>query len=99
MTAREESRSADTLGHLQAAALELIAAARASLEALERVVADPQALAPLVETASELGRMAAEAARSYVTRAAPGHQAAGEGPAGPPDARGRPAGVERIRVS
>lgn len=99
MTAEGEPRSAEALGHLQAAALELIAAARASLEALERVVADPQALAPIVETASELGRMAAEAARSYMARSAPGHQAPDEGPGDPPDGRRRPAGVERIRVS
>lgn len=96
---QEGPPGAGAVGHLQAAALELIAAARASLDALERVVADPQALAPLVDTVSELGRMAAEAARSYGARAAPGHRPPAEDPAGPPEPGRRPAGVERIRVS
>lgn len=95
MTEAEEP-AGEALGHLQTAALELIAAARASLEALEKVVADPRVLGPLLETASGVGRAAAQAARSYAARTAPTREA-GEEP-GPPG-RGTARGVEHIRVS
>ena len=68
---------AEALGHLQGAALELIAAARATLDALEGVVSDPRSLAPLLETVTEVGRMAADAARTYAARAGEGPAAAG----------------------
>ena len=89
---RRQDKTAEAVAHLQAAALELVAAARAALDVVEEAVSDPQRLAPLVTMIAEIARVAGAAWP--------------EGPAGPPpDAGddGTPSaggtGVERIRVS
>lgn len=51
-----DDRAGDALGHLQAAAQELIAAARAFLDVAEEVVEDPKAGEALLETLGGLVR-------------------------------------------
>lgn len=85
---RQQDKAAEALAHLQAAALELVAAARAALDVVEDAVSDPEKLAPLVSVVADVARRAGAAW--------PG------GPAAPPrpDERGPDdPGVERIRVS
>ena len=83
----------EVLAHLQEAALQLIGAARATLDAAEAAVRDPEALGSL----SPLMEMAGDLLRSMAARGA----AAWPGPAGGADGGRRPPsdGVERIRVS
>ena len=88
----------EVLAHLQEAALQLIGAARATLDAAEAAVRDPEALgslSPLVEMAGDLFRAMAERGAA----AWPGQP--GGRPSGGPEGGGRPPsdGVERIRVS
>jgi len=80
-------RAADGLAHLQAAAREMIQAARAMLDAAEELVDDPGAVTAVADVVGSIVRGAARA----------GRQAAGAtGPDGDDDA---PAGgVERIRI-
>jgi hypothetical protein len=51
------SRAVEGLEHLQAAALELIAAARALLDVAEDVVREPGVAATVVQAAASLGRV------------------------------------------
>lgn len=52
-----DDRAAEGIEHLQAAALELIEAARAFLDVAEDLVRDPGAAATIVQTAAGLGRV------------------------------------------
>jgi hypothetical protein len=54
---RTEERAAEGLEHLQSAALELIAAARAFLDVAEDVVREPGVAATIVHAAAGLGRV------------------------------------------
>lgn len=66
-----DERAAEGVEHLQRAALEMIAAAKAFLEVAEDLVRDPAAASTVVQTAAALGRMvlhgAAATTESQVT--------------------------------
>ena len=79
-----EQRAHDVIAHLQAAALEMIAAARAVLDVAEELVKEPGEVAAMAATLANLAG-----------RLAPSGPA---GPAGPEAPRQGPA-VEHIRVS
>ena len=79
-----DDRAVEGLEHLQAAALELIAAAKAFLDVAEDVVRDPGVAATIVSAAAGVGR------------AVFGGQAA---PAGPADPAGDGERIRRIHVS
>jgi hypothetical protein len=79
----EKDRAAEGLGHLQTAALELIAAARAFLDVSEELVRDPGTADAISAAISSL----ANAARTAAARA------------GTAPERERSDHVERIRVS
>ena len=81
-----DDRAADGLAHLQAAARELIQAARAMLDVAEGLVEDPSAVTAVADTVGSLVRTAARAGRRAVDDA---------GGAGSGDVSH---GVERIRV-
>lgn len=57
-----DDRAAEGLAHLQAAAREMIAAARVMLDVAERLAEDPKAVAAMVDTVSTVVRGAARAA-------------------------------------
>ena len=78
-----DDRAADGLAHLQAAARELIQAARAVLDVASDLVDDPKAVTAVADTLGSLVRSAASAGRRAV------HD---DDPAPPSH------GVERIRV-
>jgi hypothetical protein len=80
-----EDRAAQGIDHLQAAALEMIQAARAFLDIAEEVVADRDKVADVVAGLGTLAEAAGRAAR-----------AGGPGPTGPADDDDR---VQPIRVS
>lgn len=81
-----EQRAREGVEHLQAAALEVIAAVRAFLDMAEGLVRDPGRVSRLVDDLADIGRGAGSAAAgSDVTDAADGEDAAD--------------GVTRIRVS
>lgn len=89
-----QARARDGVHHLQAAARELIAAARAALDVAEEMVNDPESVASLAGTLATVGEMA----RRFT--GAPGW------PAGEPASSARPSSppaddprVERIRVT
>jgi hypothetical protein len=89
-------RAREGVAHLQAAARELIAAARAALDVAEDLVGDPDSAAALVGVLAGLGdlaRRAAPARSPHGGDAGTGDDAADA--AGPVPAEGR---VERIRV-
>jgi hypothetical protein len=88
LTVPVDDRATEALAHLQRALLEMIQAARAALDLVEDVVADPQSLAGMV---ANMGRLA----QAVVAAASSPHPAAEE-PA--PAADGTRAGVERIPV-
>ncbi|MHB1446963.1 MAG: hypothetical protein ACYCZV_15095 [Acidimicrobiales bacterium] len=77
---------AAALAHLQAAVLEMVAASRAALDVVEKLVKDPEALAPLVDTASGLGHVLADMVKARARSA---------------EGRGEPSpgGVQHIRIS
>jgi D-arabinose 1-dehydrogenase-like Zn-dependent alcohol dehydrogenase len=52
-----DDRAAEGLEHLQRAAIEMIAAARAFLDVAEDLVTDPAAASAVVQTAAAMGRM------------------------------------------
>jgi hypothetical protein len=58
-----EDRAADGLAHLQAAAREAIAAARAFLDVAEELVADPAAVSAVVDAVGSVVRTAARRGR------------------------------------
>lgn len=66
-----EQRAAEGLEHLQAAALELLAAARAFLDVAEDLVRDPGAAATVVHAAATLGRSVLAGSESSTGRAEP----------------------------
>ena len=78
-----EEKAREALEHLQQAALQMIAAARAVLDLAEEVVKDPS---PLIAAAAATAEAAADA-----TARAPGHE--------DPDVRPQASRVEHIRVS
>lgn len=85
-----DDRAVEGLDHLQAAALEMISAARAFLDVMEEVVADRDSVASVVSAVGSVAQGAARAART----------GASGGPAAPPgsgDADDGP--VQHIRVS
>jgi len=99
-----EQRAHDVVAHLQAAALEMIAAARAVLDVAEELVKEPGEATAMVATLADLaGRLAPP---TPAGPAGPGGHKQGpagpgghkQGPAGPGGHKQRP-GVEHIRVS
>ena len=99
-----EQRAHDVVAHLQAAALEMIAAARAVLDVAEELVKEPGEATAMVATLVDLaGRLAPP---TPAGPAGPGGHKQGpagpgghkQGPAGPGGHKQRP-GVEHIRVS
>jgi hypothetical protein len=84
-----DDRAAEGLAHLQTAARELIAAARAILDVAEDLVDDPKTVTVVTDAVGGVVRAAAQAGRRAVG-VAPGSPA--------PDGGAEPAGVERIRV-
>ena len=82
---------AAALAHLQAAVLEVVAASRAALDVVESLVRDPEAVAPLVNTAAGLGQVVADLLRERVRGAS--------GPSPEPAQPDRSDGVQRIRIS
>jgi hypothetical protein len=82
-----EERAAEGLTHLQAAAREAIAAARAFLDVAEDLVADPGAAAAIADALGTVVRTAAERGRAALAREDGGDDG---------DDGGR---VQRIRVS
>lgn len=98
----------DALRHLQAAAIELIEAARAALVAVEEVVRDPSVLAGLAAAAQAAAAAAAGAgsgsgpvpSRPADKDQEPGAVTHGDGADGPDQVSARtPRGVTRIQVS
>ena len=86
-----EQRAHDVVAHLQAAALEMIAAARAVLDVAEELVKEPGEATAIAATLANLaGRFAASGPAGPE-----GHK---HSPAGPEGHDRRP-GVEHIRVS
>ena len=99
-----EQRAHDVVAHLQAAALEMIAAARAVLDVAEELVKEPGEATAMVATLADLaGRLApptpagpaGPGGHKQGPAGAGGHK---QGPAGPRGHEQRP-GVEHIRVS
>jgi hypothetical protein len=90
----DEARTADAVEHLQAAARELIAAARVFLEAAEEVVEDPSRFRDAADAAGGLlGDVVAD-----LRRAAPGGRVDGAGESGGTAERGDARRVRRIDV-
>lgn len=91
-----EDRTSRGVEHLQAAALEMIGAARAFLDAVEDVVSDPEKVAEVVAVVESVAEAAVRAA---APRPAAGPDVAE--PVDPPgrEARPRRGSVEPIRVS
>lgn len=90
-----DERAAEGLDHLQAAALEMIQAARAFLDIAEDLVADRDKVAEVVSALGSVADVATRAARDRGV-----HDATGRGRT--PTAGADPApedGVEHIRVS
>lgn len=91
--ASDGDRAAEAVDHLQAAATELIAAARAFLDVVEDVVADKDKVAEVVATVGSVADAAARAARGgtpKVRRAS----TVGDRPEEPADE-----GIQHIEVS
>lgn len=88
----DEARAREGLVHLQAAALEVIAACRAFLDVAEQIARDPAAVGHMAQAAAGVVRAAQEAA-------GPRAGAAGDAAGGAGDDEGEPPGVTRIRLS
>lgn len=86
MDGEGEDRAADGLAHLQAAAREAIAAARAFLDVAEDLVTDPAAVSAVVDAVGSVVRTAAARGR-------------GRGAGDDDEGDGHDGGVEHIRVS
>jgi hypothetical protein len=85
----------------QRAALDAVRAARALLDAAEKVLADPAALDSVIRAAAGMARSATDTVAGFASAAAP----SARGTDGPPDAPGEdraepeePGGFESIRV-
>jgi predicted NBD/HSP70 family sugar kinase len=87
-------RARQGVEHLQAAAREMIEAARAALDVAEELVNDPEAVASLAGMVATVGDLARRVAGAGAADAAPGD---GDPTAGR-EADGPPGRVERIRV-
>jgi hypothetical protein len=87
-----EDRASEALDHLQAAALELIAAFRAVLDVAEEAVREPQALVDVVVATA---RAAADVVGAAPRRADPGAASTRSSS----DSPRRPSGVEHISIS
>jgi hypothetical protein len=85
-----DGRAAEGVDHLQAAASELIAAARSFLDVVEEVVRDKDAVASVVDTLGSVAHAAGQAASKVAA-------ARDRGSAPPGD--GEPPRVQHIRVS
>lgn len=86
----DDELAREGLEHLQAAAREMLAAARAMLDVMEELVEDPSSVTALM---SSLGAAARAAAAGWPFTGA----RSGEGPSSADG--GGPGGVERIHVS
>lgn len=102
MSATSEERAKEAVEHLQAAALQMIAAMRAALDVAEELVADPGALVVAAQAAGEVlapfvekGRQAAEAVVAQAAARATADPASADAASGPT----RRPRVEHIRVS
>lgn len=82
-----DERAAEGLDHLQAAALEMIEAARAFLDVVEEVVADRDKVAEVMAAVGSVAEAATKAARRTAGAANPRGPADDDGP------------VQHIRVS
>lgn len=91
-----EQRAQEALSHLQAAAIELVEAARATLDVVDGLVRDPAVLQDLLTTVQETARGAAATARRG-PEASGGDADADAG--GGPSAPGGGSRVTRINVS
>jgi len=98
---RSDQPSDEAIEHLQAAAGEMIAAARSFIDAVEGVVHDREAVASVVDTFSSVAQAAAQAASNMnpARRRAPEAGSDGAGGRGGPDDPDDPPGVQHIRVS
>lgn len=88
-TGATEQRAAEGVEHLQAAALEMISAARAFLDVIEDLVGDREKLGSVVEAAGSVAEGIGRATRST----------GGGDPAGPSAGEAHEGPVEHIRVS
>jgi hypothetical protein len=89
---RAQERAREGLDHLQAAARELIAAARAALDVAEDLIDDPDTIASVVGAAGQFGGLG-----DLVRNLFPARRAADSDP--DPDADGDPvSSVQRIEV-
>jgi len=84
-----DERAVEGLDHLQAAAIEMISAARAFLDVMEEVVTDRDSVASVVSAVGSVAQGAARAARASASP--PAGEGAGDGPDDGP--------VQHIRVS
>ncbi|HEX7166755.1 MAG TPA: hypothetical protein VF230_07230 [Acidimicrobiales bacterium] len=89
-----EQRAREGVEHLQAAALEVIAAAKAFLDVAEDLVRDPAGANALAADIVDFARRAADAAAPRTPSSTPAPAAGGDG-RDPADGTG----VTRIRVS
>jgi hypothetical protein len=92
----EDERAREGLEHLQAAAREVIAAARAMLDVVEELVEDPEAVRTVIADVGALFGTVVRAAGERVGR--PGNAGAGGGASGD-KGDGPTDRVERIRVT
>lgn len=89
-----DERAARGVEHLQAAAMEMIAAARAFLDVVEDVVADPDKVADVVSAVGSVANSVSDAARDAARGATRSRGASSTDEHADPDE-----GVQRIPVS
>lgn len=89
-----DERAARGVEHLQAAAMEMIAAARAFLDVVEDVVADPEKVADVVSAVGSVARDVGDAAKDAARTTT---RSRGSSPTGDPADSDE--GVQRIPVS
>ena len=97
MSGSTDERGREAMEHLQAAALELIAAMRVVLDAAEDLVQDPAPLLALADAAGEALAPLVDRGRAVFAQAVAARAAAR--PATPDDTPSRRPRVEHIRVS
>lgn len=74
MTSDAGHVAADGVAHLQAAALEMVAAARTFLDAVEDVVADDERMGRVVDGIADVVRQATDAVAQVGRRGPEGHE-------------------------
>lgn len=98
----DDDRAREGVEHVQAAAKELFAAARAMLDVVEKLVDDPAAVPTLLASLGSVAR-AAGSGWPFANPGAGGARSAADEPGGPgePGEPGEPGpdGIERIPVS